>query len=278
LKARVHEGYLPFPAFQLEYFANIKLISPYHRKDVMKTASLSAMVPTAMEAEISEPALLRRDLRKLKRRSVGRGLPAVFVLMLLALLTACSSDSDKPAEPAKPEVKGPELLTARSAFQKLYVAARGWSQDAKPYRLESTATSDGNGHDGKWAVWRCSFASATQRSAKAYTWSGSAADGAPPRGVNPGHEDSYSPSNSSTQVFDMAFLKIDSDQAFAMAQKHGGDKVLEKAPDTPVIYVCDWNHNTNELTWHVIYGAQREGAKLTVAVNASTGEFIRVEK
>ena len=27
------------------------------------------------------------------------------------------------------------------------------------------------------------------------------------------HEDSYSTSNSSTQVFDMAFLKIDSDQA-----------------------------------------------------------------
>jgi hypothetical protein len=244
----------------------------------MKTASLSAMVPTATAAEISEPALLRRDLRKLNGRSAGGGLPAVLALMLLTLLTACSSDSDKPAEPAKPEVKGPELLTARSAFQKLYVAARGWNQEAKPYRLESTATSDGNGHDGKWAVWRCSFASATQRSAKAFTWSGSAADGAPPRGVNSGHEDSYSPSNSSTQVFDMAFLKIDSDQAFAAAQKHGGDKVLEKAPDTPVIYVCDWNHNTNELTWHVIYGASREGAKLTIAVNASSGEFIRVEK
>jgi len=76
----------------------------------------------------------------------------------------------------------------------------------------------------------------------------------------------------------MAFLKIDSDQAFATAQKHGGDKVLEKTPDTPVIYICDWNHNTSELTWHVIYGSSREGAKLTVAVNASTGEFIRVEK
>jgi hypothetical protein len=45
-----------------------------------------------------------------------------------------------------------------------------------------------------------------------------------------------------------------------------------------VIYICDWNHNTNELVWHVVYGAAREGAKLTVAVNASTGEFIRVEK
>ena len=76
----------------------------------------------------------------------------------------------------------------------------------------------------------------------------------------------------------MAFLKVDSDQAFAVAQKHGGDKILEKDPATPVLYVCDWNHNTNELIWHVIYGNSRETAKLTVAVNASTGEFIRVEK
>jgi hypothetical protein len=76
----------------------------------------------------------------------------------------------------------------------------------------------------------------------------------------------------------MAFLKIDSDQAEQTAQKHGGDKVLEKAPNTPVTFVCDWNHNTNELIWHVIYGASREDAKLTVSVNASTGEFIRVEK
>jgi hypothetical protein len=80
------------------------------------------------------------------------------------------------------------------------------------------------------------------------------------------------------QTWDMAFLKIDSDQALDTAKKHGGDKILEKSPDTPVIYVCDWNHNTNELVWHVIFGASRESAKLTVSVNASTGEFIRVEK
>jgi hypothetical protein len=200
------------------------------------------------------------------------------VLIACALLTDCSSDSNKPAETAKPEVKGPELITGRSAFQKVYVAARGWNVDAKPYRLESTATSDGNGHDGKWAVWRGAFASATQRAAKPYTWSGSAADGAPSRGINPDTEDSYSATNSSTQVFDIAFLKIDTDQAEVEAQKHGGDKVLEKDANTPVTYVCDWNHNTNQLVWHVIYGASRDGAKLTVAINASTGEFIRVEK
>jgi len=243
----------------------------------MKTAGLAPQIPVA----VSGIFLSRiRDRRAILLGTLYAWFSAVLIAFLFTFLTACSSEPSKPAETAKPEPKGPELITGRTAFQKVYVAARGWNQDAKPYRLESTVTSDGDqhGHDGKWAVWRGSFASAIARSAKPYTWSGSAADGAPERGVNPGIEDSYSPTNASTSVFDMAFLKIDSDQAFATAQKHGGDKVLEKAPDTPVIYVCDWNHNTNELIWHVIFGASRETAKLTVAVNASTGEFIRVEK
>jgi hypothetical protein len=198
-------------------------------------------------------------------------------LALLLALNACSSDADKPAE-TKPAPKGPELVTGRYAFQKVYIAARGWARDAEAYRIESSITSEGNGQDGKWAIWRVGFASPSQKGVKGYTWSGSAAPDAPSRGVNPGTEDNYSPTNSSTQIFDIAFLKIDSDQALATAQKHGGDKIIAKTPDTPVIYVCDFNHNTNELVWHVIYGANRDSAKLTVAVNASTGEFIRVEK
>ncbi len=203
---------------------------------------------------------------------------AALVLTSLALLSACNSEPAKPAESAKPVPKGPDLLTGRSAFQKAYIAARGWAGDAKPFRIESSPTSEGNGQDGKWAVWHSTFASPSQRAVKPYIWSGSAAPDAPSRGVSPGTEDSYSPSNASTQIFDVAFVKIDSDQAFAVAQKHGGDKVIEKDPKTLVNYVCDWNHNTNELVWHVIYGDSRETAKLTVAVNASTGEFIRVEK
>jgi len=238
----------------------------------MKTASLAHTQRAANKSGLSR----RMNMREHSRCIGSMGIAAI--LILLALLTACSSDSNKPAEEAKPEVKGPELLTARSGFQKLYVAARGWNQDARPYRIDSLVTSDGNGHDGKWAEWRGGFASATQRSAKTYLWSGSAAAGAPSRGINPGIEDSYSPTNASMQTWDIQFLKIDSDQAVATAMKHGGDKVLEKAPDTPVTYVCDWNHNTNQLIWHVIFGASREGSKLTVSVDASTGEFIRVEK
>lgn len=211
------------------------------------------------------------------RLQLVRGVFFASITAALLLLGGCSSEPSKPAE-TKPEVKTPDLITGRSGFQKVYVAARGWGQDATPYKLESTITSDGNGHDGKAAIWRGSFAAPSRRSEKSYTWSGSTAEGAPEKGVNPGIEDSYSPTNASTHIFDMAFLKVDSDQAFATAQKHGGDKILEKEPDTPVSYVCDWNHNTNELIWHVIYGTSRDNAKLKVAVNASTGEFIRVEK
>ena len=239
----------------------------------MKTAS-PAHARYAAEARgvLSDGRKIGKIFRSV--RSIGM----VAGLTLLALLAACSSEPEKPAEQAKPEVKGPELLTGRSGFQKVYVAARGWNQDARPYRIESMATSDGNGRDGKLAVWRAGFASAAQRVARTYTWSGSTADGAPSRGISFGIEDTYNPTNASMQVWDIQFLKIDSDQALAAAQKHGGDKVLEKAPDTPVTYVCDFNHNTNKLIWHVIFGPNRENSKLTVSVDASTGEFIRVEK
>jgi hypothetical protein len=107
----------------------IKTHQSYNRKDAMKTVSL-----VHTERRASSPAW------------------TIVAVILLALLAACSED--KPTEPVKPEVKGPELVTARTALQKVYVAARGWNQDARPYRLESSLTSDGNGHDGKSAVWR----------------------------------------------------------------------------------------------------------------------------
>ena len=198
--------------------------------------------------------------------------------MALLLMAGCSSEPAKPAQTEKPQPKGPELQTGRVAFQKLYVAAHGWARDAQGYRIESYPTSDSKGKDGKADVWRASFASAGQRGVKPYTWSGTDAEGAPSRGVTPGTEDSYSPTNSSTQVFDIQFFKVDSDKALEVAQKHGGDKFLEKEPDTPILYMLDWSRATNELIWHVIYGNNRDTAKLKISVNATSGEFIRVEK
>jgi hypothetical protein len=198
--------------------------------------------------------------------------------LTLALMTGCSSESSKPAQSEKPQPKPAEFVAGRTAIQKLYIAARGWSRDAQPYRLESSVTADSKGRDGKSALWRGFFASAERRSVKPYVWSGEDIPDGPSRGVSPGTEDTYNPSNSSTQVFDIAFLKVDSDKALEAAQKHGGDKILGKNPDIPILYMLDWSHATNELIWHVIYGNSRDDAKLKVEVNASSGDFIRVEK
>src|SRR5436853_1653993 len=60
--------------------------------------------------------------------------PTLLIISLLLLaLGGCTSEPSKPAEPAKPEVKMAELLTGRAAFQRVYVAARGWARDAQPY-------------------------------------------------------------------------------------------------------------------------------------------------
>jgi len=191
-------------------------------------------------------------------------------ILAASLMTGCSSNPTQPKPAETPQPKAAEAITGSSAFYKCYIAARGWAPDAQPFRAESVAGADFKGHDGKAGEWRAGFASPSLRSTKTYIWSNG--------DISHGVDDTYSPTNSSTQVFNVQFLKTDTDKAFAIAQEHGGDKLLQKEPGTPVLYLLDWNHLTNELLWHVIYGADRETAKLRVAVNATTGEFTRVEK
>ena len=208
---------------------------------------------------------------------------AIFIAMLstLAVSFACNS-GNKPTAPAKSEgqteVKTavPQYETGRSAFQKLFVAARAFAPDVKPFRLESSYTPGAPAMEGKAALWRGQFASASKRSIKAYSWSGLTGPGAEP-GVSHGTEDSYNPSNSSTQVFDVAFLKIDSDKALEVAQKHGGEKLTKKDPKQPIFYVLDFDPKASELVWHVIYGESRSDAKLRIAVNATSGAFLHIE-
>ncbi len=196
----------------------------------------------------------------------------IYAVAILAagLMSSCSSEPSKPAPAEKPQPKAPEAITGSSAFYKCYISARNWAPDAQPYRAESAASANFKGQDGKAGEWRVGFASLSQHAIKAFTW----ANG----DISHGVDDTYSPSNSSTQIFNVQFLKTDTDKAFAVAQQHGGEKLLQKEPDTPVLYVLEWNRQESTLLWHVIYGADRETAKLRVAVNASTGEFSRVEK
>jgi len=203
-------------------------------------------------------------------------------ILALGLLAGCSSEPAQRASSgsAKPARAKPadEYQTGRIAFQKLFVTARAWAGDVQPFRLESQYTKGAPAEEGKAGIWRASFASVQRASIKSYVWSGVAAEDATERGISPGLEGTYNPSNSSTHAFDVAYLKVDSDQAFKVAQEHGGQELMKKTPAQPVLFILDWDAHKNQLVWHVAYGSSRTDAPLTVAVDASTGAFLRVEK
>lgn len=206
--------------------------------------------------------------------------PAAAAMLLLA---ACNSStptqnpqSGQTAQSQPASSPETQLETGRAAFQRLYATARLWAADARPFREQSLLAKGADGHDGKAPVWAGGFASPARRTLKTFTWSGSHDPDAPSYGVSATVEDSYSPSNTSTMIFDIAFLKSDSDQAFAEAQKHGGAQLLKKNPKLPVYYLLDWQPNANALYWHVMYGSPDQ-PELRIAVDATKGTFVRVE-
>ena len=204
-------------------------------------------------------------------------------LALLCLLAGCSSGnkterSNESHPPAKAAAKQAEYQTGRVAFQKLYLSARLWAADVKPFRLQSQFTVDAPTSEGKSGLWRASFASPGKRMMKLFVWSGLVGPDAPEAGLSFSAEDTWNPSNTSTQVFDIGFLKVESDTAYAVAQKHGGEKLTQRDPKQPVFFVLAWDTSKNQLLWHVIYGSSQDEAKLRIAVDATSGEFVRVEK
>jgi len=213
---------------------------------------------------------------KRKQISLALVLGCYMFAMLGCNSSPQKSETQANSTAAKPPFQ-PTYETGREALQRMYVAARGWSADARPYRLQSQPTKDANGQNAKAGVWQAGFASPAKREIKLYTWSGVQADDAPEPGINSRAPDTYSPANTSTQIFDIAFLKKDSTDAFEVAQKHGGDKQTKRTPDMQVFYVLEWDGRKNQLFWRVLYGSNND-PKLAVDVDASTGAFIKVER
>ncbi len=204
------------------------------------------------------------------------------LFLLLAALIGCESkpannatNSSTAAEAPKP--KTAQYKTGREAFQNAYIAAHNWAPDAKPFRLESQYTPDAPVAEGKAGIWRASFGSVSRKGMESFQWTG-IVDPNTEQGISHGSEDSYSPTNTSTETFDIAFLKVDSDKAYEVAEKHGGEKLTKADAKVPVFFVLDWDHQKGKLLWHVLYGSNGDDSKLRVAVDATDGSFYRIEK
>jgi hypothetical protein len=211
----------------------------------------------------------------------------IFAALLLFAISGCSSkptqsnEGGAPPETSKKKVAKPatptDFVTGREGFQKLYATARGWAPDAQPVHLESRPRKE-DPKNGTASVWSGTFASPSMRQIRSFLWSGASASDAPEAGITPGTPDTYSEGNISTRPFDLNFLKIDSDKAYAVAAKRKeAASLLKKSPDTPIKYTLYWDQSKGRLVWKIIFGGSEYDAKLIIWVNASTGEFAKVE-
>src|SRR5271169_5739649 len=135
----------------------------------------------------------------------------VFLSLTLVLPVSCSSEKKAGTETgsqpvATPVAKEAQYDTGRTAFQRIYLSARLWAPDAKPFRLQSQFTADAPTAEGKAGLWRGSFASPSKRMMKLFVWSGLVSPDAPEPGISFSAEDSWNPTNPSTAVFDIGFL------------------------------------------------------------------------
>jgi hypothetical protein len=204
--------------------------------------------------------------------------PAILLKSLFAAILALTACNSSAPPPVAKTVQPPQYLSGREAFQELYVAAHSLAGDVKPYHLGSTYTKGSPALEGKSALWRADFASPSKKLSKSFSWSGLTGPDAPESGVSHGPDDTYNPANTSTSVFDTQFLKVDSDQAFKIAQQHGGEKLTNADPSQPVFFTLDFDPRQSQLIWRVVYGSSQYDAKLNVMIDATSGHFLREEK
>lgn len=203
------------------------------------------------------------------------------VFTLVMLLGGCSNPpANQPATSGKiaekkPEAKPAEFITGRDAFQRLWVAARNWSPDARPLTVESRPRP-GDKRDGTASVWTASFASAQRGQVRSFLWSGASGEGAPPRGIEPGSVDVYSAGNASTQPFDPAYLQADTDKALATADKKA-PPAAKKDKNGAIRYQLYNDTAKQRLLWRVIYGQSESNAKAVVDISTREGGFVKIE-
>jgi hypothetical protein len=208
------------------------------------------------------------------------GVPAAIltgVLGALLMFPGCdSSTPTKTAEETKPAKKEPSLYSGMQAFNTMNALANKWAPDATPVRLESRVNSESNGQGGKSTVWRAGFISPSRRQLKFFVCSGSRLPDAPPYGVSSDIETAYE-SAVARMAFPSFLLKIDSDKAYEVAQQHGGEAVLKKNPQQPVLYVLLFTPGKNALYWNVIYGTEAKTAGAGI-IHATTGAWVGASK
>jgi hypothetical protein len=194
----------------------------------------------------------------------------LLVPAALLALVSCSSAptvAEKKA-PAAPKVVEP--ISARKAFYQVFSAARMWSADVKPLRMESMPVEGITPKDGKFGAWRITFVSQAKGKMKVFTYSVIEASATLHEGVFPVGEDRLT---GSEQPFYVQAFKIDSDEAVKVAEEKSVD-YLKKNPGKPMFMQLEFTRLYPETAWRVLWGDSVSMSDRSIYVSASTGLYL----
>jgi len=161
-----------------------------------------------------------------------------------------------------------DWITGREALQSIMQSAKQWSRDAEVIRLYSGICKKAP-REGACDEWRSVVVSPSRKQTTGFDWL---------RGsVTQSEVTNYEPMDRQLPV-EVTRIKADSDTAFRVAKEHGGKPLLERNPEIEIRYAMMLDKKVGQLIWLVFYdikGTDFSGAKLHVAINAETSEFIQ---
>jgi hypothetical protein len=185
---------------------------------------------------------------------------------LFVALTGCSSRPQS-AAPVKP----PEPVTGLHALYGMYAQARSWAPDIQVVGCQSIDITQVPSQPGKAPAWQAVFASPSLGRKRAYTYSVFDASTSLRKGIFP---DSPTAMGSDTRSFVPAGVRVDTDQAWETALKHGED-YAKKNPSMPVTYTLEMNRLTNSPAWRVIWGEDVAASRFSILIDSATGEYLQ---
>lgn len=194
----------------------------------------------------------------MKRRDLLTLAPAL-------LLTGCSS-----APEPKVEKKPVEPVTGLHALYQMYSHARTWAPDIQILRFDSIHITQVKAVRGKAGAWQVVFASEALSQKRAYTFSVFDVSATLREGMFPDSPGSW---KNDKRAFPIAAVKIDTDEAWITALKHGAE-FDTKNPDLPISWSLELGRTVNAPLWRAIWGENASSSSFSILIDASTGSYI----
>jgi hypothetical protein len=188
----------------------------------------------------------------------------ILAVAACAFLTSCS-EPPKPKEPEKPAVP----VTGRYALQQMFVAARTWAQDLQIASMTSMHFPQVSEVPGKAGGWQVVFVSPSLQQSRTYTWAAAEIS----TSIHKGVRDESPTAWSGGQSFQIAAVKIDTDEAYQVAVKKIA-KYADANPGMVITYQLHMNQNVPDAVWRIIWGENVATSSDSVLVDASTGQYM----